>query len=685
MLLALDPVDLWRVFMARQPWRLHSAGLRKKADQARIKGRLGLAQALYRRYLKLRPDDPISWYMLGQVYRDRHRPTLAEPCYQRALTLAPHYWRVHAALGRFLRSTGRDREAHAAFTRAVALGANQQTRQALRELSAPGLRPAADAAPGAAMIWIDVADLLIFLRNNRHPSGIQRVQLELLRQAMSRLGLTAIVTTIPWDRRIWCLSPSKIAAMLQLLDSKGGGTAAMREVIEDALETAAEAEPQSGLVLFQPGAFWIGGGNPPLHHRVRAAGMKVVPLIHDLIPVRMPEVCVPELVEEFSVALGEAAHSFDAIIANSAHTAAEIAAFMARHGYPLVPIVAVPLAHRLAEAPPAAPVWTKQIARLRDKPFVLCVGTIEPRKNQILLLRVWQSLLEQGLEPPLLVIAGKRGWLTDQFDAELEWSPALRERVRIMSNLSDAEIETLYTQCLFTAFPSLAEGWGLPVGESLARGRVCVCSDRDSMPEVGDAAAITIDPLDVPTATAVFRRLIFTPGVLRKAEQTLRENFRPRGWPEVTEAMFTALAGLAGQPAGELAAPLLRPGIRYRPSSRFADERSAPFAFQPRLMLVEGWWKPGPEGAFMAGDVAMLYLTVTEDGDMGLRFAAREPAELSAGGVTLSLTLAQPTGMLILPVKAGRLRLEVRARTGLGPEVPPGVWLTAVELRRVSL
>lgn len=683
--MAIDPVDLWRLVIARQSWRLRSARLRKKAEEARVKGRLRLAQALYRRYLRLRPDDPISWYMLGQVYRDRHRPTLAEPCYHHALTLAPDYWRVHAALGRFLRSTGRAREAHAAFTRAVALGANEQTRRALLDLSAPGLRPDADAAPGAATIWIDIADLLIFLRDNRHPSGIQRVQLELLRQAISRPGQAAIITTMPWDRRIWCLSPSRIAAMLQLLDSKGGGTQAIREVIKDVLETAAEAEPQSGLVLFQPGAFWIGGGNPPLHHRVRAAGMKVVPLIHDLIPVRMPEVCVPELVEEFSMALGEAAHSFDAIIANSAHTAADIGAFMARHGYPPVPVVAVPLAHRLAEAPPAVPVFTRQIASLRDKPFVLCVGTIEPRKNQILLLRVWESLLEQGLEPPLLIIAGKRGWLTDQFDAELEWSPALRKRVRIMSDLSDAEIETLYTQCLFTAFPSLAEGWGLPVGESLARGRVCVCSNRDSMPEVGGAAAITIDPLDVPAATAVFRRLLFTPGALREAEETLRENFRPRGWPEVTAAIFTALAGLVGQPGGELAAPLLRPGIRYRPSSRFEDDWPEPFAFQPRLMLAEGWWKPGPEGAFMAGDRAMLHLAVTEDGELGLRFVAREPAEVSAGGVTLSLTLAQPGGMLIVPVKAGRLRLELRARTGLGPEVPPGVWLTAVELRRVGL
>jgi len=683
--LPIDPVDIWRVFIARQPWRLHSAGLRKKADQARVKGRLMLAQALYRRYLKLRPDDPISWYMLGQVYRDRHRPTLAEPCFHRALTLAPHHWRGHAALGRFLKSTGRDREAHAAFTRAVVLGANQQTRQALLDVSAPGIRPDAGVGPGGATIWIDIADLLIFLRYNRHPSGIQRVQLELLRKAMSRQELAAIITTMPWDRRIWCLSQSRIAAMLHLLDSKGGGNAAMRKVIGDLLDTAVEAAPQQGLVLFQPGAFWIGGGNPPLHHRVRMAGMKLVPLIHDLIPVRMPEVCVPELVKEFIAALGEAAHGFDAIIANSVHTAADIGAFMARHGYPLVPIVPVPLAHRLAEAPPAAPAWTRQIASLRDRPFVLCVGTIEPRKNQMLLLRVWEALLDQGLEPPLLVIAGKRGWLTDQFDAELEWSTALRKRVRVMSDLSDAEIETLYTQCLFTAFPSLAEGWGLPVGESLARGRVCVCSDRDSMPEVGGAAAITIDPLDVPAATAVFRRLIFTPGALLEAEQTLRENFRPRGWPEVTEAMFTALAGLAGQPAGEFAAPLLQPGIRYRPSCRFDDDWPEPFVFQPRLMLVEGWWKPGPEGAFMAGNLAMLHLSVTEDGDLGLRFVAREPAELSAAGARLSLTLAQPTGMLVVPVKAGRLRLELRAHTGLGPEVPPGVWLTAVELRRVGL
>ena len=683
--MAIDPVDLWRVFIAWQPWRIRSASLRKKADKARVKGRLSLAQALYRRYLKLRPDDPISWYMLGQVYRDRHRPTLAEPCYHRALALAPDHWRAHAAFGRFLKSTGRDREAHAALTRAVALGANEQTRQALRDVSVPGLRPDADAEPGAAMIWIDIADLLIFLRYNRHPSGIQRVQLELLRQAMARPGQAAIITTMPWDGRIWCLSQRRIAAMLRLLDSKGGGTAAMSAVIEDLLATAVEAAPQPGLVLFQPGAFWIGGGNPPLHHRVRAAGMKVVPLIHDLIPVRMPEVCVANLVEEFSTALGEAAHSFDAIIANSTHTATDIAAFMARHAYSRVPIVAVPLAHRLSEAPPAAPVWTKQIASLRDTPFVLCVGTIEPRKNQVLLLRVWAALLDQGLEPPLLVIAGKRGWLTDQFDAELEWLAALRKRVKIMSDLSDAEIDTLYSQCLFTSFPSLAEGWGLPVGESLARGRVCVCSDRDSMPEVGGAAAITIDPLDVTAATAVFRRLIFTPGALAQAERTLRENFRPRSWPEVTEAMFTALADLAGQPASELVAPVLKPGIRYRPSSRFGDDWPEPFVFQPRLMLVEGWWKPGPEGAFMAGDLAMLHLSVTEDGDLVLRFVAREPAELSMGAATLSLTLAQPTGMLIVPVKSGRLRLELRAKTGLGPKVPPGVWLTAVELRRVGL
>ena len=346
-----------------------------------------------------------------------------------------------------------------------------------------------------------------------------------------------------------------------------------------------------------PGAFWIGGGNPPLLRAVRSAGMRVVPLIHDLIPLRRPEVCVPALVEEFSVALGEALRELDGVIANSAHTAADVSQLMASRGMPAVPVIAVPLAHQLNDTVANRAAWTWQIEQFRERPFVLTVGTIEPRKNHRLLLGVWQALAEEGLDPPLLVIAGKRGWMTDAFDAEMHLTREVDRRVKVMTDLSDPELDALYGACLFTAFPSLAEGWGLPVGESLARGKICVSSDRDSMPEVGGDSTVYVDPEDVAAAVPVFRRLLFEPGALAAAEAHLQASFRPRGWPEVVRDMMTALHHLPPAPhPAQRPGPLLPAGTLYRPAPHLRDTRLDALDPPLRMMLADGWAPARPGG-----------------------------------------------------------------------------------------
>src|SRR5690606_22141953 len=124
-------------------------------------------------------------------------------------------------------------------------------------------------------------------------------------------------------------------------------------------------------------------------------------------------------------------------------------------------------------------------------------GTLEIRKNHEVLYRAVLDLLARGREPPLLVFAGMRGWRVDDLLQTLEHDPRVRNRIRIVAHASDADIDALYRSCLFTAFPSHYEGWGLPVAESLAYGKFCIASSAGSIPEVGGELTALLSPHDV--------------------------------------------------------------------------------------------------------------------------------------------------------------------------------------------
>ena len=631
----------------------------------------------------MRPDHATAWMLYGHCLKECGLLADADAAYAEAVRLGPRNCDAVEALAHFLKITGRRSEAFHAFATAMALGAGEGASREWQSLRAPGMNPAGDAVPGQARAWIDIADLLIFLDHNRHVSGIQRVQMVLLEHALAHPAEACCITTQPWDPRIWCLSPSALRRFADMFVAGGGGTPEMSRLIREVLRTSCETQPVAGRILFQPGAFWIGGGNPPLHRAARASGMKVVPLIYDIIPVRHPQFCPPDLVREFSMALGEELHGVDAIITDSVHAGRDVAALVAEHAIPPCPVIPVTLAHRLQEGPPAPPVWTAAIAPLHDTPFVLCVGTIEPRKNHVLLLRVWRVLASAGLNPPLLVIVGKRGWMMEGFDAEMALSRGAGQRVRVMSNLSDTELDTLYSACLFTTFPSLAEGWGLPVGESLARGKVCVASNRDSMPEVGGEAAIYIDPEDLPGAVAVFRSLLFEPGALAAAEAHMRETFAARGWPEVVAEMMAALSSLPdGLP--DLAGPVLPIGLLWSPAPQLRD--AAPLFGPPlRLMLAEGWMQPTSRGAAMETHRAPLKLSPAERGVLRLRLHASQAMRVAVGEVALALQ-ADAIAFLEIPVLMGSqtILIEAICENAQAPLLPPGLWLTGVELRRVG-
>jgi glycosyltransferase involved in cell wall biosynthesis len=175
--------------------------------------------------------------------------------------------------------------------------------------------------------------------------------------------------------------------------------------------------------------------------------------------------------------------------------------------------------------------------------YILFVSTIEIRKNHRLLVRVWQRLLARhGADAiPVLVFAGQVGWMVDDLLADLAASGYLGGKVEHRPGLSDEELDEAYRGCLFTVFPSLCEGWGLPIAESLAHGKFCLASNRASIPEVGGDLIDYFDPSDDDDALAKVERLLFEPGYLAAREARLRAEYRPCTWADCAHSLVLQL------------------------------------------------------------------------------------------------------------------------------------------------
>lgn len=151
--------------------------------------------------------------------------------------------------------------------------------------------------------------------------------------------------------------------------------------------------------------------------------------------------------------------------------------------------------------------------------YLLFVGTVEPRKNLGRLLSAFETIRSKGLADGL-VIVGQRGWLYDAFFAQLEESPA-RDGVILPGYVPDEDLPALYGGALALVFPSVYEGFGLPVLEAMGCGVPVATSNTSSLPEIGGDAARYFDPLDVASISATLCRLL--------GDAELQDEMRTRG------------------------------------------------------------------------------------------------------------------------------------------------------------
>ena len=149
--------------------------------------------------------------------------------------------------------------------------------------------------------------------------------------------------------------------------------------------------------------------------------------------------------------------------------------------------------------------------------FILHVGTIEPRKNLPLLFDILPSL---DIDPCLLIVAGKIGWLTDPIFAHLKASSA-QDRVRFIGYIPDEDLPALMCAASVLAMPSRYEGFGLPVLEAMACGTPVIASNTSSLPEIGGGAAWYASPDEPAAWTEALRRVL--------TDDSLRASMREKG------------------------------------------------------------------------------------------------------------------------------------------------------------
>jgi glycosyltransferase involved in cell wall biosynthesis len=305
----------------------------------------------------------------------------------------------------------------------------------------------------------------------------------------------------------------------------------------------------AGDVLVCLGSPWFNTGYASLIRATRNRyGVRFAVLVYDIIPVRRPEWCDHALVRAFRRWLDGVLPLSDAIFSISRASAVDLERYAQEQGIALKgPVRALPIGSGFTDLHPAAA--RAPAANPVKGDYALIVSTIEARKNHALLFRVWRRLVEElpAEKVPTLVFAGRTGWLVADLMQQLKNADYLGGKVQLVDNPSDAELNQLYAGCLFTLFPSLYEGWGLPVTESLMAGKPCLLSNRTSLPEAGGDLARYFDPENVEDAYQVVRATIEDRPGLAAWQDEVRARFQPVAWSSSAEVVLEGLDALSSR------------------------------------------------------------------------------------------------------------------------------------------
>lgn len=299
---------------------------------------------------------------------------------------------------------------------------------------------------------------------------------------------------------------------------------------------------------------WDLTGRPPLPASLRSAeilhatnhvavppageGQRLVVTVHDLAFDHFPSLFPRTWRTLYRLGLRAAVRRADAILTPSRNTAEDV---LSRTSVDPAKLHVVPLA---ASLPTGALDAEEVLARLKvPSPYVLFVGTLEPRKNLVRLVRAYRRVAANGF-PHALVLAGPLGWHHESLMRELSLQGP--GEIAMTGPLSDEELDAVYRAADVFAYPSLYEGFGLPVVEAMARGVPTVASATSSVPEVAGDAAIGVNPRSVREIAQAIESLLSDVDLADRLAARGRARAERFSWDETARLTLDAYERVLG-------------------------------------------------------------------------------------------------------------------------------------------
>jgi glycosyltransferase involved in cell wall biosynthesis len=454
---------------------------------------------------------------------------------------------------------------------------------AVGEAGAPVALSARDAVRDYHLLF-DISDLIYYIGHHPNLTGIQRFQagviLGMLGSALYSIKKIHFIS-FDYDAGDFILidqtllhnllvdlfnDPENRTVEFKIADARIGRLAPGEAVAK--ITTVLDDTGQAVLCLL--GAAWV---RADYFHQLlalkRRFGTKFAMVVHDLIPIYARHTCDQGTTKVFEAFLRRALRHTEHFLCVSEHTAKDLVRYARSLGLPEPSRNVIRNGSSFAELlPPAAgrPVARGPLPEFPE-PFVLFVATIEGRKNHDLMFGVWRDMVARGIDVPTLVCIGRLGWKSENYIVQLVETNYLAGRIIVMQDVADRLLLELYDRCLFTVFPSHYEGWGLPVGEALAQGKICVCSDRASLPEVAGELGVYIDIDDPQACRRTIENLISDAALRARLEKKIAEEFEPISWESVAQRV---LDGCAAAAAVEWQEPYPLPLLAYGHELSFA-------------------------------------------------------------------------------------------------------------------
>ena len=286
-------------------------------------------------------------------------------------------------------------------------------------------------------------------------------------------------------------------------------------------------------IYISMGADWNHSDVSHVYHAKKKYGLKVILFCYDIIPIKLPHLTLEWVAKKFPTYYYNIAWTADEILCISECSKKDLIKFLEKIGTPIPSLKVFRLGCQL-------PKYSELnnslvINNLKNQKYILYVSTIERRKNHEVLYRAYTRLIDAGEKNlPIMIFVGMEGWGVGELLTDIRLDPRTQKNILILNKVTDSELMTLYKYAFFTVYPSLYEGWGLPVAESLAAGKFCLASNAASIPEIAGDLIEYLDPWNLPMWVERLKWYFNNPLAIACYEAEIKIKYKSTTWNEAS-------------------------------------------------------------------------------------------------------------------------------------------------------